>query len=195
MFRIWRFSTLGLIFALTSCVTINVYFPAAAAQDAADKVINEVWGDKPGAPKKSNQSALPSLQQPLALRLLDFFVPSAHAQANFDISTPGIQRITARMADRHGRLAAHLNSGAVGLTSGGLLSVRDPKAVPLSKRGQVTQLVAQDNADRNALYREIAAANGHSEWEPQIRATFAQRWVAKARGGWWYQGASGWQRK
>ncbi len=195
MFRIWRFSTLGLIFALTSCVTINVYFPAAAAQDAADKVINEVWGDKPGAANKQSQGARPSPGHPLAQRLLDWIIPRAHAQANFDIATPGIQRITARMADRHRRLVAYLDSGAVGLTNSGLLSVRDPKSVPLSKRGEVTRLVGQDNADRNALYKEIAAANGHREWEPQIRTTFAQRWVAKAHRGWWYQGASGWRRK
>jgi hypothetical protein len=25
------------------CVTINIYFPAAAAEQAADKIIDEVW--------------------------------------------------------------------------------------------------------------------------------------------------------
>lgn len=28
---------------LSSCVTINIYFPAAAAEKAADKIIDEVW--------------------------------------------------------------------------------------------------------------------------------------------------------
>ncbi len=28
---------------LTACVTINIYFPAAAAEKAADKIIEEVW--------------------------------------------------------------------------------------------------------------------------------------------------------
>jgi len=28
---------------LTACVTINIYFPAAAAEKAADKIIDEVW--------------------------------------------------------------------------------------------------------------------------------------------------------
>jgi hypothetical protein len=45
--------------ALGGCVTINIYFPAAAAEKAADKIIDEVWqikkggdaakGDKPAA--------------------------------------------------------------------------------------------------------------------------------------------------
>jgi len=33
-------ATLGL---LAGCVTINIYFPAAAAEKAADKIIDEVW--------------------------------------------------------------------------------------------------------------------------------------------------------
>lgn len=28
---------------LGGCVTINIYFPAAAAEKAADKIIGEVW--------------------------------------------------------------------------------------------------------------------------------------------------------
>mgnify|MGYP001341990858 CR=1 FL=1 len=28
---------------LHGCVTINIYFPAAAAEKAADKIIDEVW--------------------------------------------------------------------------------------------------------------------------------------------------------
>lgn len=28
---------------LSACVTINIYFPAAAAEKAADKIIGEVW--------------------------------------------------------------------------------------------------------------------------------------------------------
>ena len=31
--------------ALSACVTINVYFPAAAAEKAADKIIEDVWGE------------------------------------------------------------------------------------------------------------------------------------------------------
>lgn len=29
--------------ALAGCVTINIYFPAAAAEKAADRIIDEVW--------------------------------------------------------------------------------------------------------------------------------------------------------
>jgi hypothetical protein len=43
------------VLGLTACVTINIYFPAAAAEKAADKIIEEVWQlkdaqTKPGEP-------------------------------------------------------------------------------------------------------------------------------------------------
>jgi len=45
----WIYLT-GAVCALSACVTINIYFPAAAAEKAADKIIDEVWqleqGDK-----------------------------------------------------------------------------------------------------------------------------------------------------
>ncbi len=33
----------ALMLALAGCVTINIYFPAAAAEKAADRIIEEVW--------------------------------------------------------------------------------------------------------------------------------------------------------
>ena len=36
---------------LSACVTINIYFPAAAAEKAADKIITEIMQQKQGAAK------------------------------------------------------------------------------------------------------------------------------------------------
>ena len=51
---------------LSACVTINIYFPAAAAEKAADKIIEEVWqlkdaetkpaGSKTGAPESTPEA-------------------------------------------------------------------------------------------------------------------------------------------
>jgi hypothetical protein len=45
------------------------------------------------------------------------------------------------------------------------------------------------------VYREVAVANGHPEWEGQIREVFAKQWVASARPGWWYQSGGSWKQK
>ncbi len=46
------------------------------------------------------------------------------------------------------------------------------------------------------MYQGIARENGHPEWESEIRATFAERWVTNAPRGWWYQDdGGGWKKK
>jgi hypothetical protein len=42
--------------ALSACVTINIYFPAAAAEKMADKIIDDIWQlDAPaGQPSPEN---------------------------------------------------------------------------------------------------------------------------------------------
>jgi len=120
----------------------------------------------------------------------------AAAQANLDIDTPAIRSLTASLQQRHTQLAPYYASGAVGVARDGLIALRDPAAVPLAQRAQVNALVAADNQDRAALYREIARANGHPEWEADIRAKFGERWIAKAQPGWWVQDSSGaWRQK
>ena len=182
-----------------ACVTINIYFPEAAAEKAADKVIDEVWGKQPpqeGAAPEPSSSYDPRHAHVL-LTLLELSVPAAQAaSADLNVSTPAIEKLEASMRNRHSELLEYYGSGAVGLTKDGLVAVRDPKAAPLRARQQVNQLVAAENRDRNALYREIAEANGHPEWENDIRTTFARRWIERAQGGWWYQDAGGgWRRK
>ena len=49
------------VLALTGCVTINIYFPAAAAERAADRIIDEIWQLKPDAEKpQGGKPAQPS---------------------------------------------------------------------------------------------------------------------------------------
>ena len=42
---------------LPACVTINIYFPAAAAEKAADKIIDEVWQLKDAETKPAQPAA------------------------------------------------------------------------------------------------------------------------------------------
>jgi uncharacterized protein YdbL (DUF1318 family) len=118
------------------------------------------------------------------------------AQANLEINTPAIQALQSSLAARYEALRPFYNSGAIGLTRDGLVTLRDAGAVPLPQRQAANRLVAEQNRDLVALYREIARANGHPEWERDIQMTFGQRWIAKAQPGWYYQNPAGqWVRK
>lgn len=129
------------------------------------------------------------------LAILLLLPAMAIAAADLEINTPAISALKNSMQARHGQLAPHYASGAVGLTRDGLVAMHDANAVPLKDRQSVNGLVSAENNDRNALYKEIASANGHPEWESEVRGTFAQRWVQKAQGGWWYQDGGGWAKK
>jgi uncharacterized protein YdbL (DUF1318 family) len=195
-----------------ACVTINVYFPAAAAEKAADRIINEVKSgaaEAPPAEARPPATAPPTSglrrEQPSLLvaaigRSLEMLIPAAQAQdqsANLDVSSPQIRALTASMKARFSELSKYFDSGVVGLTNDGMVEVRDPNAAPLAERAAVKRLVAEDNRDRTSLYAEIARANGHAEWEADIRRTFARRWIERgANPGWYYQDASGkWMQK
>jgi len=188
---------------IAACVTINVYFPAAAAEKAADKIIEDVWGKEqapaadPSSDKTSNLAPIATSRLLLAAAgaVVNFVIPAANAQVDLDVSTPEIRAITASMESRHGSLVKYYSSGAIGLTADGLIEVRDQNAIPLPERNAVRQLVADENRDRAALYAQIAKANGHPEWEADIRDTFAKRWIAKAQPGWYYKEGGGWKQK
>jgi uncharacterized protein len=121
---------------------------------------------------------------------------TAWGQSNLEVSSPAIEQVKQSMRARFPQIKPFLQSGAVGLARDGTMVVRDLNAVPLAERQRVTSLVAAENADRAVLYREIARANGNPAWEADIRATFGQRWIARAPAGWWVQNAAGiWQQK
>lgn len=188
--------------ALVGCVTINVYFPEAAAQKAADQFIGHVLDQAAPAGKPASREPPPAPKDngshPSAM-LLDLLIPAAQAADTPDIriQTSATEAIRSRMHQRFsGVLGSLLDSGAVGFTRDGMVAMRDATKVPLSQRAQANAVVAEENRDRAALYREIAIANNHPEWESQIRATFAKSWIEKARAGWYYQNAAGaWQQK
>ncbi|TWT20062.1 DUF1318 domain-containing protein [Luteimonas marina] len=190
--------------ALCACVTINVYFPAAEAREAAREFVEKVIGDEAQPSQPAPEAAPPGDGGMALLQRLRFDplvllgIGSAHAQSQPDISirTPAIQAIQSRMESRfNSTLRPHFDSGALGFGGDGTIVVRDASKLAIKDRVAVNAAVADDNRDRKAVYREIAVANGHPEWESQIRDVFAKQWVASARSGWWYQQGGAWKQK
>ncbi len=185
---------------VVACVTINVYFPEAAAVEAADRIIDKVRGE--------TDTDTTSLLQPrrdrdtpvllaIAHSVSSFLISDANAQSSvdFDKPSPEKQALESSLAARFPSLRPYFDSGAIGLTDSGLIEFRDRNLVPLKDRNSVVQLVAAQNNDWNALYAEIARLNGHPEWQDSIRRTFADRWVAKANRGWYYREGGAWKQK
>ncbi len=192
---------------LSACVTINVYFPAAEAKEAAKEFVEKVINDAvPAAqpPGGGMAQRIPVSSERRAtfelafdpLMLIGISPAYAQSQPDFNIKTPAIQAIQARMEQRFdSALRPHFDSGALGFGEDGLVVVRDAAAIALKDRVPVNSAVADENRDRKAVYREIAVANGHPEWEGQIRTVFAKQWVDSAKSGWWYQRGGAWKQK
>ena len=196
--------------AIVSCVTVNIYFPAAAAEKAADQIILDVWHQQGGAAEATKAATTPpaaknsvaknehSALDPrrIVVAALSAISGEAHAQnVDFNASSPQIEQIKARMASRFGELRPFLDSGAIGLTADGLIAVHDANAASLADRARMNQLVSAENKDRKALYQAIADANNQPGWAGQIQKTFAERWISQAQSGWWYQSGGGWKKK
>lgn len=187
---------LSLALVLTACVTVNIYFPAAAVQRAADKIVDETWGEqgKEGVQSPPKSGALMAQK----VYALVGFASEAHAQEpDINVSNPAIRTLKDSIKTHSGSIKPFMDKGNVGINRDGLLVVRSTEGLNLKERAEVQQLVEAENRDREALYAEIARANNFpKERVADIRRIFAKSWIEQARAGWWIQDAQGnWGRK
>jgi len=181
---------------LTACVTVNIYFPAAAVQRAADRIVEETWGDqgKGGAKEPPKSGSLNNEKRYAWIS----FVSEAHAQQpDINVSNPAIRGIKESIKTRSGSLIPFMDKGNAGIGRDGLLAVRTTDGLNLKERSEVQQLVDAENRDRDNLYAEIAKANNFPrERVGDIKAIFAKSWTEGAKAGWWIQDAQGnWRKK
>jgi uncharacterized protein YdbL (DUF1318 family) len=184
-----------MVLLVASCVTVNVYFPAAAVQKAADEIVEDITKDTaaPPAPKPG-----PTGQLKGYFRYFSLGPKEAHAQqVDIKVSTPAIRAIRDTMRGVFHQLKPYYEKGAVGENNNGFVELRDAGSLNLQERGMVTNLVQQQNKQRTALYKEIAAANKMGpESVSQIQRIFANSWRDKSRAGWWVQDDKGaWVKK
>ena len=185
-----------LSFLASACVTVNIYFPAAAVERAADQIVKETWGD-PAQPQKKEepQSRLPRSAQALAFF---GFVGEAFAQeADINVSNPAIRALKDAIRKRSDTIKPFMDRGNVGIAQDGLLAVRTTEGLSLKERAEVQQLVDAENRDRESLYLEIAKANNiPRDAVPKIKRIFAGSWIEQAKAGWWIQDTQGnWKKK
>jgi len=186
---------LGLCLAVFSCVTINIYFPAEEMRGAADKIVNEVWGERPG--NGAEQAVPPPAEKSPGSGFYQLLLPaSAYAAQDINVSTPAIRAIKQSIKDRSDQLIEMFDAGNLGLSSDGLLKVRNTDGLSLQQKGQLNQLVKAENQDRLRLYQEIAVANDFPDKAGEVQSIFADSWRDQARKGWFLEQSDGsWKQK
>ena len=129
---------------LVSCVTINIYFPAAAAEKAADRIIEGGWGpdtnpaDTTKSDDQDKQSSVSDAKLPLAMSVLNWMVPKAEAAgADININSPAINALQSNMKSRHESLKPFYNSGAIGLTDDGFITTSFDNLINWARAGSL----------------------------------------------------------
>lgn len=188
----------ALFLIIFSCVTINIYFPAAAVEKAADKIVEETWGKKGTGPQESGEKPRSRIEQWMEKIAGGIGLREAWAQeADINVTTPAIRSLKESIRKRAGSIKPYMDKGAVGITNEGLLTVRSTEGLTLRKMAALARLTKAENRDRDTLYLEIAKANNFTaDKVPEIRKIFASSWIDNARNGWWVQDPEGkWRQK
>jgi uncharacterized protein YdbL (DUF1318 family) len=186
---------------MTACVTVNVYFPEAEVRDLSKQIEEAV---RRQAAEQSGETPPPSpappSQQPQG-SLLDLLLgatPAVAQVARPEIENPAIRKIIDSRSARFNELRKYFDQGVLGESNKGLVEVKALDAVAdLKEKAAVQRLVRAENADREELYKEIAAAkNVDLAQLPKIRETYAATLRQNAKAGDWVQGQDGaWVKK
>ncbi len=195
---------------LVSCavITVNVYFPEKAVKDAyvsLDEMLLKKDGQNAPNPEKQPpvepKTKEPGPQSSLRGMFPDFSLSAvAHAAESGDDlaielgSMPEVISAYAEMSQRLSALEALFNKGAVGLTSQGLVTVRDKTKVT----AQDEALVSAENRNRKTIIGGMAKAILKTTKQEMTKAaldqtmgkaaaTYAETRREAAKAGWWMQ--------
>lgn len=217
--RRYPFFPILLALIVAGCVTINLYFPEQEIKDLAGEIEKQVQakaevespsGDEPATtaepppPSKADDNPGTDLQSHSrgTVSLFDMLLGVTPAQAQEipepETTNPAIRKIIDSRAARLAEINGYKSSGVIGENNKGDLEIRDLGAISdLRVRADVQKLVRAENADREQLYREIAAAKNIDPAQlDKIRETYAATLRENARPGDWIQMPDGsWKQK
>lgn len=209
----WLLAGMCGLIAACAIITVNVYFPEKAVKDAYksldDLLLKDGAEKAPGAVQQPGAApgVTESKPQSNLFNMLPAFSFSAvaHAAENYadDLAIelagmPEVLKAYDDMNKRMPRLTALFDSAAVGLTSQGLITVRDKTKMS----GQDEQLVNFENQSRKLIVNSMAKAilkitkvKESKEALDQVlgkaAATYADTKREASKPGWWIQLANG----
>tara|TARA_B100000749_G_scaffold122825_1_gene93813 strand:- start:53005 stop:53595 length:591 start_codon:yes stop_codon:yes gene_type:complete len=184
---------IGVCGILASCITVNVNFPEAAVQKAADDYVKELYKAKQESEEKQNTSSLFEIPGTHFASLSLF--PIAHAQAEFSIKSEKAKAIQVKQAKRLDKIDRFKKKGLIGEAENGLLVVKKESSKKIEKK-RVDQLVSEENADREMLYEEVMSSNGiDASQSARLRKSFHQSFVNASPAGTPVESGGSWTNK
>ncbi|RUM87445.1 MAG: DUF1318 domain-containing protein [Thermodesulfatator sp.] len=179
-----------LVFLITACVTVNIYFPAAEVRQAAEDIATDIRGQQPD--QNSNEKSMDS--SPTSWLQLGSL---AYAGRELTVSNATIRQLKDRMKKRYPALMPYLKKGNVGEGANGLLVIKSQAGLGLKQKADLKRLVNAENSDRMALYKAVAQSlNIPGSQISRVQKIFAQEWQKTAPRGTFVERSPGnWVRK
>ncbi len=177
---------------LAACLTVNVYFyPSEEVDQTARQIIEDIRGAAMPENDPENLEGAEDAGEVESKRWRMTGVAHA-ADRETTVSSPAIDSIKERIKQRFDDLKPLFDAGAIGEANDGLLVIRDASVLPMKDRANLNRIVKEENADRKALYQEVAKELGVEDKDmPKVRRSFATKWQAFAGSGWWIQDVAG----
>lgn len=182
-----------------SCLTINIYFPEAEVQKAAEEIVNEIRKEAEEKEKKDKDALMTEIDPMMGSGDESFsLVPSPYAQEEVtEVTTPKIRALIQSMKERFPKIKPFFEKGNVGEGNDGFIHIRNETGLNLKEKSTLRSLHKDENNDRKNLYAEVAKAKDiKSSQIEKIQGVFARKWIKEALPGWWVQKESGeWVKK
>ena len=177
-----------LVFVAINCavITVNVYFPTEAVEEAAEKIIDEIEGVEESQAKSEDGG-----QQSYFLKRIPYCISGNSTvyadEIDLNLTTPAIRKLIDSMKARNTEIMQFKDKGVIGETNNATLAIRDMNGLVGEEIRTVKRLLRAENNDREALYMELAVANKIEPSEVgRIKAVFANTRKSKAKPGHWY---------
>lgn len=153
-------------FVVLACVTVNVYFPEAAVQEAADKFVERVKKGTPASKENKQEKG----KDGSSLWFPSLIATAEAQERNIRTDFPEIRAAEARLRASYQQLLPHLNSGAVTEGEDGYLKQRglEPRLLGVFN---------QHNELRKQVYMRILQLNGLPTSEmSRVGRIFGRSW-------------------
>jgi uncharacterized protein YdbL (DUF1318 family) len=187
-----------LIFLAINCavITVNVYFPTEAVEEAAEKIINEIEGEEESQVIPEESRSQSHFWRNVPFCVLGNLTVYAE-EIDLNLTTPAIRKVIDTMKTRNSKVMHFKDKGLIGETYDGMLAIRDMSGISGEDIRTIKRLLRAENTDREILYKELAVANKISLSEiSSIKTVFAKTRKAKAKPGHWFQDEKGkWTQK
>lgn len=133
----------------------NINITIRHIEQQADDFWDEVEGDAETTEESDAEHDISYLKQ-----FVDFMSPVQIAYAQTSSTSPRLDQIKAKIKQRYAEVQRIKKTGAVGESNRGMLNLARPEKISdIEQKNEIQRVVAAENKDRKALYKEIARLN------------------------------------